>query len=610
MMSLESTPDTSLSTQRDRVRVLHVHSGNLHGGVETFLRTMAEHRAHAPTLTTDFALCYEGRIARDLRSAGATVHQLGTVRVRSPRSVLRARRELARLVQARRYDVVVCHSVWSQSLFARTALRLGARLVFYMHDVPNSFGWLDRWASRTTPDLVVCNSVFTETSGRWIFPTAPRRVVRYPSALGTDEGATARASLRASLGAGADAIVILHAGRMQQWKGQKLLIAALAELRTHARWACWIAGGAQRPGEAAYEQELREEVRRLGLAERVKFLGQRDDVPALMRAADVHCQPNVGPEPFGLVFVEALAAGLPVVTTAMGGPLEIVNASCGVLVPPVARSLAASLAELIDDNDKRVALSKAAPARARDLCDPVGRTRDLARELVSLAATTAWRDAPARAALSRGRSTDAILSVVAAALRERGGRYELIVDLGCGRGDCARNLRGMYEGYVGCDAVRYEGFPREDSVTFRQVDLNRTPYPLDSACANAVVCVETIEHLENPRALVREMARIVRPGGLIVVTTPNQLSLMSKLHLVARSQFHAFQEAPGLYPAHITALLEGDLRRIARECGFTDVDICYTDYGRIPFTDWHWPNAAGARGQWFSDNVVMLARRP
>ena len=48
-------------------------------------------------------------------------------------------------------------------------------------------------------------------------------------------------------------------------------------------------------------------------------------VPRLMAAADIYCQPNTTPEPFGIAFVEALAAGVPVVTTAMGGPLEIVD---------------------------------------------------------------------------------------------------------------------------------------------------------------------------------------------------------------------------------------------------------------------------------------------
>jgi glycosyltransferase involved in cell wall biosynthesis len=52
-------------------------------------------------------------------------------------------------------------------------------------------------------------------------------------------------------------------------------------------------------------------VRDLRIADRVRFAGQRDDVPRLLAAADLHCQPNSSPEPFGVAFVEALAAGLP-----------------------------------------------------------------------------------------------------------------------------------------------------------------------------------------------------------------------------------------------------------------------------------------------------------
>jgi 2-polyprenyl-3-methyl-5-hydroxy-6-metoxy-1,4-benzoquinol methylase len=120
--------------------------------------------------------------------------------------------------------------------------------------------------------------------------------------------------------------------------------------------------------------------------------------------------------------------------------------------------------------------------------------------------------------------------------------------------------------------------------------------------------VETIEHLENPRAFVRELARLAKPGGTVLVTTPNQLSLLSKLTLLTRNQFNAFQEAPGLYPAHITALLEVDLRRIARETGLEGVEVHYSGFGRIPFTARHWPRPL--QGRAFSDNVALLARRP
>ena len=95
-----------------------------------------------------------------------------------------------------------------------------------------------------------------------------------------------------------------------------------------------MVGGAQRPEEQEYMREIQEKAIQLGIGERVRFLGQRSDVPSLLAAADIFSQPNLGAEPFGIVFIEALAAGLPVVTTAMGGPQEIIDESCGFVAPP------------------------------------------------------------------------------------------------------------------------------------------------------------------------------------------------------------------------------------------------------------------------------------
>jgi hypothetical protein len=95
-----------------------------------------------------------------------------------------------------------------------------------------------------------------------------------------------------------------------------------------------------------------------------------------------------------------------------------------------------------------------------------------------------------------------------------------------------------------------------------------------------------------------------------VVTTPNQLSLLSKLSLLLTNQFPAFKEAPGLYPSHLTALLEIDLVRMARECGLVDVAVLYSNRGRFPGTPLHWPAWLGFRGRLFSDNVLLAARKP
>src|SRR5262249_13276946 len=180
-----------------------------------------------------------------------------------------------------------------------------------------------------------------------------------------------RRQVRAELQTPADAAVIVQASRLERWKGHDLLLRALGGLRDLPSWVCWIAGGAQRPAGVAYLAELRQTAARLGIAERVRFLGQRTDVPHLLAAADLHCQPNTGPEPFGIAFVEALYAGLPVVTTALGGALEIVDESCGILVPPDdGAALQGVLRGLLADPERRRSLGQGGPARAMTLCDP------------------------------------------------------------------------------------------------------------------------------------------------------------------------------------------------------------------------------------------------
>jgi glycosyltransferase involved in cell wall biosynthesis len=103
----------------------------------------------------------------------------------------------------------------------------------------------------------------------------------------------------------------------------------------------------------------------------VKFVGQREDVPQLLAAADLFCQPNLTPEPFGIVFIEALYAGLPVVSARHGGAEEIVDEHSGRLVTPNdPAELRESLRTLITDAALRAQLSRGAPLRGAEISDP------------------------------------------------------------------------------------------------------------------------------------------------------------------------------------------------------------------------------------------------
>jgi 2-polyprenyl-3-methyl-5-hydroxy-6-metoxy-1,4-benzoquinol methylase len=187
---------------------------------------------------------------------------------------------------------------------------------------------------------------------------------------------------------------------------------------------------------------------------------------------------------------------------------------------------------------------------------------------------------------------------------DRNGRSK-VLDVGCGTGNLHGFLADSVSEYEGVDVIRYDGFPSD--CRFHQLDLDSGRAELPDAYADFVVAVETIEHLENPRAFMRELVRLCRPGGWVIVTTPNQLSLLSKLTLLVKNQFNAFTDTN--YPAHITALLEIDLHRIAKEAGLDDVETAFTLKGRFPGTSGCWPRFLSRRlPRGLSDNLAIVGR--
>jgi glycosyltransferase involved in cell wall biosynthesis len=360
-------------------------------------------------MESNFAICFDAQLTSALREAGARPYILGDTRMRNFRSIVTARKRLIEFLKHERFDAVVFHMPWAQILFASIARNANIPSILWMHGLGGGHHPLSLLARLTRPAHIICNSKYTAVTVRRHYPGIECSVCYPPVFLDETTHNSARAALRNELSTAADAVVVVQASRMENWKGHRALLHALATLREIPHWVCWIAGGPQRPTEARYLGRLRMLASRLGISHRVRFLGNRRDISKLLSAADVYCQPNSRPEPFGIGFIEALRAGLPVVTTALGGALEIVDYTCGIPIPPrYPFSLARALRDLVENGSKREMLGMGGPPRADYLCNPTRQLRRL-HSIVSKVAVS--RDAALKNKQTRYKNAPRVMHV-------------------------------------------------------------------------------------------------------------------------------------------------------------------------------------------------------
>ena len=270
---------------------------------------------------------------------------------------------------ARGHDVVYANSQKAFVLSALAAILVRRPLVWHLHDIldPAHFGAAQRGlqvrlanarATRVVVPSTAAADAFVASGGR------PDLVEVVPNGLDLVDVPGDPAALRRDLGL-PDGPLVGVFSRLAPWKGQHVVLDALARC---PGTACLVAGTALF-GEDAYAENLRTRAAELGLSDRVHFLGQRGDVPRLMRAVDVVVHPSTAPEPFGRTLVEAMLVGTPVIATDTGAAAEILDrGAAGTLVPPGdAAALAAAIARVLSappEGGERVARAEAT-ARAR-----------------------------------------------------------------------------------------------------------------------------------------------------------------------------------------------------------------------------------------------------
>jgi L-malate glycosyltransferase len=364
------------------MRVLFVNHTSLRSGAEA---TTLDLIARLPPTIEPVLACPPGRLAHDARAGGVAVRPIagmaGSLRLHHANTP-RALAELTRMAwdvraQGRRCGADLVHATSIRAGVA-ACLPAGPRppVVVSLHDcLPRgpATAAVQRLIDARAA-LVIANSRYTARAWR---PAgrggAPLRVV-HPGIDRARHGvALHRAAARAHLGLPGDAPLLGVAAQMTPWKGQATAIRALARVRERLPDARLVLAGeakfverSTRYDNRAYVGELRRIVGALGLDAAVYFLGQRDDVPVLMAALDVLLVPSTE-EPFGLVVVEAMTAGTPVVATSRGGPAEVIRDGVdGRLAPPGdAERWAAAASDVLADPAEQARLAVGGRETAR-----------------------------------------------------------------------------------------------------------------------------------------------------------------------------------------------------------------------------------------------------
>ena len=320
------------------------------GGGEQMLRALLRH-GRGQGVEWIVVFLRAGPMADEARALGLEVHVIEAGRLRDVVRRARAVWRIAALARRRRADLLLGWMVAGQLTAGPAAVLAGLPCVWYQVGTPRP-DWLDRLATLWPAEgLLVLSRACARAQAR-VWPRWRQWLVHPGVSLDAFDPATlpSPAEARRRLGIPPGGPVVGMVARLQRWKGVHVLIEAMAEVRAARPDARAVIVGGPHETEPEYPAELEARVRTLGLGDAVRFAGHQANVPEWMQAMDVvvHASDR---EPFGIVVLEAMALGKPVVAGAEGGPAEIItDFDHGLLVPfGNAAALARAIARFLDD---------------------------------------------------------------------------------------------------------------------------------------------------------------------------------------------------------------------------------------------------------------------
>jgi glycosyltransferase involved in cell wall biosynthesis len=317
------------------MKILFLDQSGQLGGAELCLLDLAKFYGDRCLV----ALFESGPLVDRLQQQNTPVQVLQpqALHMRKDSGLLQGLRQIDRLIPlmtqvsqlARQADVIYVNTAKALVVGAIASLVSRKPLVYHLHDIisPDHFSRLNQLLLITLANLTAKRVIANSLAAKQAFVAAGGQADRVDviyNGFAVDRYAVPRSQaqqLRQDLGID-DQFVVGHFSRLSPWKGQHILLEALAQVPENVV-AVFV--GAALFGEDAYAAQLQQQVEDLGLGDRVKFLGFRSDIPALMAACDLVAHTSVAPEPFGRVIVEAMLGQTAVVATAAGGAIELVD---------------------------------------------------------------------------------------------------------------------------------------------------------------------------------------------------------------------------------------------------------------------------------------------
>ena len=350
------------------IRVLWVTKGLGPGGAERLLVSAARvHDRASFELEAAYVLSWKDALAGELRAEGVGVHCLGVRDARDPRWISRLRR----LVVAGHYDVVHAHLPLTAAvtrLVVHTLPRhTRPRIVTTEHNAWSTYAMPTRLLNAMTAgldDAAIAVSDGARDSVWW--PALRRRTEMIIQGVAVDEirsQLARRDEARVELGVGDGDLVVATVANFRPQKAYPDLLKAARLVVDRGVPAQFFA-----IGQGPMEVSIRDLHADLRLGQRFRFLGMRDDAPFVLAGADLFVLASLY-EGLPVALMEALALGLPIVATAVGGVTQVVQSGVeGLLVPPSRPGLLAeAIIELASDRVRLHTMAAAAMHRATTL---------------------------------------------------------------------------------------------------------------------------------------------------------------------------------------------------------------------------------------------------